>query len=67
MIKTIKLLTICVVAVSCSSGNHADYEKNTEIAKKYFELHQAEKPEAMFELLHTEMKWHMPVLSLIHI
>ena len=60
MIKTIKLLTICVVAASCSSGNHADYEKNTATAKKYFELHQAEKPEAMFELLHTEMEWHMP-------
>ena len=61
MIKTIKLLAICVLAGSCSTGNHPEYEANTATAKKYFELHQAEKPEAMFELLHSEMEWHMPV------
>ena len=45
MIKAIKLLAICVLATSCSTGNHADFEKNTATAKKYFELHQAENPE----------------------
>jgi hypothetical protein len=61
MIKTIKLLAVCVLMASCSTGNHPDYEANTATAQKYFELHQAENPEAMFELLHNEMEWHMPV------
>ena len=50
MIKTIKLLALCILAASCSTGNHPDYEANTATAQKYFELHQAENPEAMFEL-----------------
>ena len=53
MIKTIKLLTLCVLVASCKMGNHPDYEANTAIAQKYFELHQAENPEAMFCLLYT--------------
>ena len=61
MIKTIKLLTICFLVSSCNNVNHPDYEANTATAQKYFELHQAEKPEAMFDLLHSEIEWHMPV------
>ena len=61
MIKAIKLLAICVLATSCSTGNHADFEKNTATAKKYFELHQAENPDEMFELLNNDVEWHMPV------
>lgn len=56
MIKTIKLLALCILAASCSTGNHPDYEANTATAQKYFELHQAENPEAMFELLHSEIE-----------
>ena len=55
MIKAIKLLAISILAVSCTTGNHADFEKNTATAKKYFELHQAENSDAMFELLHDEI------------
>ena len=61
MIKAIKLLALCVLTASCSTGNHADFEKNTATAKKYFELHQAENPDEMFELLHSDLEWHMPV------
>lgn len=56
-----KLLMMAVLVTACSTGNHADFKKNTATAKKYFELHQAENSAAMFELIHDDIEWHMPV------
>jgi ketosteroid isomerase-like protein len=61
MKKLLKLSVFCLLIVSCSTGNHADFEKNTATAKKYFELHESEDADAMFELLHSDLEWHMPV------
>ena len=46
MKKTLIIL-ISFVLISCSSSeNHADYEKNLEIAKKFISLHSSEDWEA---------------------
>lgn len=55
------LLIASIITMACSNGKHAEYEKNTEIAKSFFKLHETENAEAMFELLHPDMQWHMPV------
>ena len=56
-----KLLVLAVLVTACSTVNHADFEKNTAAAKKYFELHQAEKSAEMFEMIHDDLSGHMPV------
>ncbi len=61
MNKLFKLLMLAVLVSACSKGNHAEFETNTATAKKYFELHQAENSEEMFELLHDDLEWHIPV------
>ena len=61
MKKLFKLLMMAVLVTACSTGNHADFEKNTATAKKYFELHQSEKSAEMFEMIHDDLSWHMPV------
>ena len=54
-----------LIASSCSNNAYqAEFEKNTEIAKAYFKLHEAENAEAMFEYLHPDMEWHMPVYGM---
>ena len=35
MKKLFKLLMMAVLVTACSTGNHADFEKNTATAKKY--------------------------------
>ena len=56
-----KVVVMAVLVTACSTENHADFEKNTAAAKKYFELHQAEKSAEMFEMIHDDLSWHMPV------
>ena len=58
------LLIISVFMISCSNGKHADFEKNTEIAKKYLKLHEVEDAESMFAYLHEDIQWHMPVYGM---
>lgn len=55
-----KLLMMAVLVTACSTGNHADFEKIQQL-QKYFELHQAEKSAEMFEMIHDDLSWHMPV------
>ena len=46
MKKIVTLLIMSVFMASCSNGKHADFEKNTEIAKKYLKLHEVEDAES---------------------
>ena len=56
---------VSLIASSCSNNAYqAEFEKNTKIAKAYFKLHEAENAEAMFEYLHPDMEWHMPVYGM---
>ncbi len=51
-----------VTLISCQNNEYrAEFEKNTETAKAYFKLHESEDAQAMFEYLHPDMEWHMPV------
>ena len=56
-----KLLLLAALVTDCSTGNHADFEKNTAAAKKYYELHQAEKSAEIHAMIHDDQSWHMPV------
>lgn len=60
--KNLILILVCFSLIySCSNNSHmAEFEKNTELAKTYFKLHEEENAEEMFNYLHPEMKWHMP-------
>ena len=61
MKKTLVFALVSLIATSCSNNAYqAEFEKNTELAKAYFKLHQEENAEAMFEYLHPDMEWHMP-------
>ena len=64
-----KKLFIIILSVlfvySCTNNAYkAEFEKNTEIAKAYLKLHEEENAEAMFEYLHPEIEWHMPVYGM---
>ena len=63
-----KLFVIALVSLivsSCSNNAYqAEFEKNTKIAKAYFKLHEEENADAMFEYLHPDMEWHMPVYGM---
>ena len=51
--KKVIILLIASIAISaCTNGKHAEFKKNTEIAKKYFKLHEVEDAESMFKYLH---------------
>ena len=54
------LLIAGAMAVACSNGKHAEFEKNTEAAKAYFKLHESENAEEMFTYLSEDLTWHMP-------
>ena len=55
-------MLISFALISCSSSeNHADYEKNLEIAKKFISLHSSEDWEAQAELIHDDLSWSQPV------
>ena len=36
MKNVLKVVVMAVLVTACSTGNHADFEKNTAAAKKYF-------------------------------
>ena len=64
-----KKLFIIILSVlfvySCTNNAYkAEFEKNTEIAKAYLKLHEEENAEAMFEYLHPDIEWHMPVYGM---
>ena len=61
MKKTLIILTSFVLISCSSSENHADYEKNLEIAKKFISLHSSEDWEAQAELIHDDLSWSQPV------
>tara|TARA_B110000285_G_scaffold208067_1_gene247964 strand:+ start:295 stop:825 length:531 start_codon:yes stop_codon:yes gene_type:complete len=61
MTKVLNFLLLAVLISGCSTGNHTDFEANTAKAKEYFLLHQNENAEAMWEYIHPDLNWHMPV------
>ena len=58
--KKLLSLLLLVVITSCTTGNHKDFMANTELAKTYFNLHQQENAEAMWDFIHPDIEWHMP-------
>jgi ketosteroid isomerase-like protein len=64
MKKLLILLIAGVMAVACSNGKHAEFEKNTEAAKAYFKLHESENAEEMFTYLSEDLTWHMPAYGM---
>ena len=65
MKKLFVIALVSLIASSCSNNVYqAEFEKNTKIAKAYFKLHEEENAEAMFEYLHPDMEWHMPVYGM---
>ena len=64
MKKLFILLTASLIIISCSNGKHAESEKNTEAAKAFFKLHEAEDAEGMFAYLHEDIQWHLPVYGM---
>ena len=62
MKKIFVLTFLSVLLFSCTSNAYkAEFEKNTETVKAYFKLHEEENAAAMFDYLHPDMEWHMPV------
>ena len=60
--KKILFTLISIVLISCSSSeNHADFNNNLEIAKKFINLHSSEDWEAQAELIHEDLNWSQPV------
>jgi len=61
------LFTSCIfnqgnhVSNNPGSEQHADFEKNKEIAQKFIDLHFAEDWEAQAELLHDDLDWSPPM------
>ena len=65
MKKTFGAVIIFLIFCSCQNNEYrVEFEKNTEIAKAYFKLHEEENSEAMFNYLHPDMEWHMPVYGM---
>lgn len=65
MKKTFGAIIIFLIFCSCQNNEYrVEFEKNTEIAKAYFKLHEEENSEAMFNYLHPDMEWHMPVYGM---
>ena len=58
------ILSVLFVYSCTNNAYKIEFEKNTEIAKAYLKLHEEENAEAMFEYLHPEMEWHMPVYGM---
>ena len=51
--------------LSCSNNNsNLEFEKNTELAKDYFNQFEKRNVDAVFEYLHPDIEWHMPVYGL---
>ncbi len=65
MKKTFGAVIIFLIFCSCQNNEYrVEFEKNTEIVKAYFKLHEEENSEAMFNYLHPDMEWHMPVYGM---
>ena len=65
MKKTFSAIMIFLIFCSCQNNEYrVEFEKNTEVAKAYFKLHEEENSEAMFNYLHPDMEWHMPVYGM---
>ena len=63
MKKTFLCLSILFGLISCEqpNGNHPDFEKNVEIAKKFIKLHEVEDYKTQESLLHDDLLWQPPV------
>lgn len=55
------ILFLSAALTGCTTGNHKDFMANTELAKTYFNLHQQENAEAMWDYIHPDIEWHLPV------
>ena len=65
MKKIFVLTFLSVLLYSCTSNAYkAEFEKNTETVKAYFKLHEEENAAAMFDYLHPDMEWHLPVYGM---
>ena len=65
MKKIFSLITTLILIYSCGTPTYmAEFEKNTAKAKAFFKLHEEENAEAMFEYLHPDIEWHMPVYGM---
>jgi len=65
MKKSIIIVFLSILIYSCSNNAYrGEFEKNTDIAKTFFKLHEEENAEAMFEYLHPDIEWHMPVYGM---
>ena len=65
MKKILSLVLTLTIIYSCGNATYmAEFEKNTEAVKQYFKLHEEENAEAMFEYLHPDIEWHMPVYGM---
>ena len=65
MKKTFSLITTLILIYSCGTPTYmAEFEENTAKAKAFFKLHEEENAEAMFEYLHPDIEWHMPVYGM---
>ena len=64
--KQLTPLIICaVLLVSCSNNSfNADFEKNTQLAQDYFNQFEMKNEDAVFEYLHPDIEWHMPVYGM---
>ncbi len=59
------LLIICSLLISCSNNkSNLEFEKNTELAKDYFKQFEEGDIDAVFNYLHPDIQWHMPVYGL---
>ena len=53
--KKLLILLITLQLFSCGKNFHSkEFDANTELAKAYFQLHEEENAESMFEFLHPK-------------
>src|SRR6056300_1405194 len=64
--KQLTPLIICaLLLVSCSNNSSkAEFEKNTQLAKDYFNQFEMKNEDAVFAYLHPDIEWHMPVYGM---
>ena len=56
---------VLTIIYSCNNNSYmAEFEQNTEKAKSIFKLHEEENADAMFEYLHPDINWHMPLYGM---
>jgi ketosteroid isomerase-like protein len=57
---SILLIALTFLLTACTNNSNAEFEKNTAIAKAFFELHENEDFDQMLTYLHEDMTWHLP-------